>query len=55
MLYKTLSLVIEIVNDYIQNQFDPNDIILTFDLVSFYTELKIEFLNQKMDFLYNLF
>ena len=47
--------VIDIIDNYIKSDFNPNDIIITFDLVSFYTELKIDFLNDKMDFIYNVF
>ena len=47
--------VINIIDNYINTKFNPNDIILTFDLVSFYTELKVDFLNDKLDYLYNLF
>ena len=47
--------VIEIIDNYIKLNFNPNDTILTFDLVSFYTELQIDFLNEKMDFVFNLF
>ena len=47
--------VIHLINDYIQNNFDPNDTIITFDFVSFYTEIPISFINEKLIFLQKLF
>ena len=47
--------VIESFETCLNTTFNPKDIILTFDLVSFYTKLKIDFLNDKLEYLYNLF
>ena len=47
--------VIELINKYRNTIFHPNDKILTFDLVSFYTELQSNLIYDKLDFIYNLF
>ena len=47
--------VIDLLEKYIKKDFHPNDVILTFDIVSFYTELQTKFFNDKLDFIYNLF
>ena len=46
---------ISLIDDYIKNRFEPTDIIITFDFVSFYTELPYEFIIDKLDFLIELF
>ena len=46
---------INIIDEYIKFRFHPNDIILTMDFVSFYTELQTEFINDKLDYLHKLF
>ena len=46
---------INIINEYIKCKFHPNDIILTMDFVSFYTELQTEFINDKLDYIHKLF
>ena len=46
---------IYLIDEYIQNSYDINDNIITFDFVSFYTEIPIKFINEKLDFLKKLF
>ena len=47
--------VIELIENYIKFKFDSSDVILTFDFVSFYTELQIKFINDKLTYLHQMF
>ena len=47
--------VIDLIDIYIKNKFNPTDNIITFDFASFYTELPIKFINEELTFLQKLF
>ena len=47
--------VINIINNYMKNNYHPTDIIISFDFESFYTELPYNFIQNKLTKAYNMF
>ena len=46
---------IQLFEEYLKNDYDPNDQIFTFDFVSFYTELPPNFIDEKLNWIQNVF